>query len=171
MELKFKIGEYVRYCINGVCLIDDIREMDILGDGNNKMFYVLSPVSRQSSTISVPADNDTLTSKMVPLLSKEDIDSLIDGIETNMLEWTDDKKRRTEFFKSIIKDCDRQSLLSLIDCLYKRRAVLLESGKNLSSGDEAFLNQAEGVIQDEFSFVLEIGKERVSDYIKQRLNK
>lgn len=171
VEFKFKTGEYVRYSINGVCLVEDIRKMDIMGDGNEKMFYVLSPNSRQASTICVPVDNDILTAKMVPPLSREDIEVLIDGIPTNEMEWIDDKKKRTEFFKNIIKECDRQSLLSLIDCLYKRRASLLESGKNLSSGDEAFLNQAEGVIQDEFSFVLEIGKESVSDYVKHRLSK
>lgn len=171
MEFEFKIGEYVRYCINGVCLIEDIRKMDVLGDGNEKMFYVLCPVSRQASTISVPVDNNTLTSRMKPLVSKDGIDCLIDGIEANVLEWVDDKKKRTEIFKNIIKECDRKSLLSLVDCLYKRREVLKESGKNLSSGDESFLNQAEGVIQDEFSFVLEISKESVYSYVKERLCK
>lgn len=171
VEFRFKVGEYVRYCINGVCLIEDIRMMDVLGDGNEKMFYVLSPTSRQSSTICVPADNVTLTDKMEVVIAKEDIDNLIDKMKYNELEWIDDKKKRSECFKNIIKKCDRQSLLSLIDCLHRRRGILLESGKNLSSGDETVLSQAESVIENEFSFVLGIERESVRDYVKDKMNK
>ena len=169
MDLKFRVGEYVRYCINGVCRIDDIRKMDIMGDGNEKMFYVLSSTSRQASTICVPLDNDALTSKMEIPVSEEEINRLIDAIPDNTLDWIDDKKKRTECFKNIIKDCDRQQLLALIECLHKRREFLCENNKNLSSGDESFLNQAEGIIQNEFAFVLDIEKDSVAQYVKERL--
>lgn len=169
--MKFRIGEYVRYYINGVCYIEDIRKMDIMGDGVEKMFYVLKSSSRQASTIYVPADNDELVSRMELPVSKEQIDTLIDKMNDNCMEWIDDKKKRTEIFKSIIKECDRQDLLSLIECMHKRKEFLNAGGKNLSSGDESILSQAEGVIQNEFSYVLGIEKDCVAEYVMKRRGK
>ena len=171
MNTKFRTGDYIRYSVSGVCLIDDICEMDIFGDGNRKEFYVLKPESKRASTIYVPLDNDVLVAKFEDIVSENEINCLIEGVIHNSIEWIEDKKRRSEVFKSIVKTCDRQELLSLVKCMYHRREYLIEIGKNLSSADEMVLKQAEDIIANEFSFALNIECDKLKEYALNILNK
>ena len=75
---EFKIGEYVLYAKDGVCLVEDIAPLDFSPD---KPYYILKPVNSKGSTVYVPTDSEKLVSKMHRLMNKAEIDDLLLNIE------------------------------------------------------------------------------------------
>lgn len=166
---SFNKGEYVKYATSGVCLIENITKIDYLHDRNPQEFYVLKPIAANSSTVYVPLANNELTSKMRKLLSKEEIDSLIDASKSDAIEWINDRKARSEKFKSIISKSEPDQLLKLVGCIYVKKQELLKNGKKLSSTDASLLSSAEELIKNEFSFVLQMSGTQIGAYIRDRL--
>lgn len=167
--MSFKKGEYVQYALNGVCVIDDIKKINIDRSKNPKEFYVLKPVSAYTSTIYVPVENGELVSKMRHLLSKEDANTLIDSLKQDKTEWIEDRKERNNFFNNIIKEANPKELLKLVGCIYIQKQKLLNAGKKLSGTDEKQLVQAESIIKNELSFVLNLENKGIESYIKSRI--
>ena len=167
--MEYKKGDYIRYSSNGVCLIDDIKSMDINHTKKPKDFYVLKPISASSSTIYVPLDNEELVSKMRYILSINDVDTLIDSVKQDRTDWIADRKERNNVFKQIIKDAQPNELLKLVGCIYLKKQALLKEGRKLSTTDENYLSQAESLIENEFAFVLKLDGIDVGNYIRTRL--
>lgn len=166
---SFSKGEYINYATSGVCLIEDITKLDYLHNNNLQEFYVLKPLRNKTSTVYVPIENEKLISKMRKLLSKEEIDSLIDSSKSDAIEWINDRKVRSEKFKSIISKAEPCKLLQLVSCIYMKKLELKNVGKKLSSTDDSFLGIAEGLIENEFSFVMNLSGPQLSAYIRERL--
>lgn len=169
MSNKFSKGDYIRYSTNGVCLVKDVTKLDYTDKNNMNDFYILSPVSTSSSTIFVPVNNQNLVSNMRPLLTKDQIDGILEDVKENCFTWVEDRKLRTDTFKTVVKTADQKELVSLIRCIYAKKRELTDEGKKLSSVDESILEQAEKLVEDEFGFVLNITKDEVKTYIKEKL--
>lgn len=165
----FSVSEVVVYGVQGICRIDGFTEMTI--NGEKKKYYVLSPIYTNHSTIYVPTDNENLLHNIRPILSKNEIDSLIDNAAKQKAEWITDDLKRNEFCASVVKSGDRIALMQLIEMLYLHREELKQTKKHFHISDERFLREAERLINDEFSFVLDIPREKIPDYILQRIKK
>lgn len=167
--MQFKIGDFIRYATTGVCEVCDIKELRSADRRSKRTFYVLKPVSNKNSTVYVPIDNEVLVEKMRYILNKPDIDNLLSTVKDSEIKWIADRKERMDSFHKIIKKCDQQELLRLIGCIYLKKQELTGIGKKLTSSDEAVLSQAESLVENEFSFVLQITESEVSEYIKEKL--
>lgn len=166
--MMFQKKDYVVYANEGVCLIDDIRsiEFDRLAA---KDYYVLMPIRKNESQIFVPLDSETLLARMRPLLTKEEIDGILDSVVGKRLPWIADRKRRTALFKSICAEMKCERLLLMIGCLTLQKHLLEREGKKLTFADNEALLHGEALINSEFSFSLNIPYEEVPAYIRRRL--
>ena len=158
-----KIGTYVLYGKTGVCLV---KEKTVMGGGE---YYVLSPVSDSRSSVFVPCDNAGLMERMRPLLSREEIESLLSAADDVRLEWVDDRNERGLLCRSIIGGGDRRELIRLLCCLMRRKQERMAVGKRLSAMDENFLQECVRLVQEEFTMVLGITAGQVGSYIQERL--
>ena len=68
-KCKYKIGEYVVYGSNGICKINDIKDMTLSPIIGQRNYYVLEQMNARSSTIYVATDNEMLCAKMRYVLS------------------------------------------------------------------------------------------------------
>ena len=170
-KMEYIKGEYVKYANNGVCLIDDICVPDFDKSSEDNFYYVLKPLSEKSTVIFVPVKNSALLSKMRKLLTKQEIDEKISSIEVKEEIWIDDRKKRTERFNNILKSNDTLELLRMVGCIYMKKQELAENkiSKKLSFSDIDLLERAEKMIDDEFSFVLNIDANAVGEYIRRKL--
>lgn len=169
MTSSFNKGEYIKYATSGVCLIEDIKKTDYLHNHNPQDFYVLKPVASPGSTIYVPLANEELTSRMRRILNKEEIDALIDVAKDEKIAWIADRKRRNESFKAIVSACEPGELLKLVSCIYLKKQELEAGNKKLSATDDSILTAAEGLIENEFAFVLNLTGSHLGAYIRNRL--
>lgn len=169
MAEQYRIGDHVSYSCNGVCLVADIRTDSPSGKEAPKPFYILKPVADPGSTIFVPTTSETLLAKMQRLPTQGEIDQLIRSTREEELAWVDDRKVRAASFQATIKACDLRELLRLVGCIYRKKQELADKGKKLAASDDATLRRAEGIIQNELSFVLQIPDDQVGAYIRAKL--
>ena len=164
-----QVGQIVLYGTEGACRVTEICKMKV--GHKREEYYVLRPVHREGATVFVPLNNELLLSKMRPLLSREEIDALIDKVGVEEPLWIEDAAERKAEFQRILLGSEREELLRMIRALYQRRSRLRERGKHLRGSDEQMLRDAEKLLNDEFALVLEIKEREVPEYIRSRVEK
>lgn len=163
----FQIGERVRYGTEGVCTIKEIQELRINHQWGK--YYVLQPVNREGATVFVPMDNEALVAKMRTLLTKEEIDGMLQRIMDEERTWIEDPTERKVELQRILQGGDRFEILRMICSLYENRKALQSRGRRLRSNDEQLLRDAERSINDEFAAVLGIRPREVPEYIHSKI--
>ena len=165
------IGEKIVYSGAGVMTVVDIREEAIAGE--KRKYYVLRADGAPSSSLTfVPVDNEKLTSQMRRLLSREEIEAIIDEARSRPdEEWIADNRQRSERFKHIIESGDRAGMISMIGAIYKNGEAREAEGKKNFLADENAMKRAERLLYSEFSAVLGIPESEVVEYIKSRMTK
>lgn len=167
MQIEYKTDEYIVYDTYGVCRIKEIKKMSFVHGEPSRPYYVLSPANASQSTYYVPCENKVLTAKMRRPLNKNEIEKLLDSSLNIDTSWIDNRQSRAEYSREVLKKGITPELFSLIRCLYERKLSLEANGKSLSSTDEGILNSCEKLINEEFSFSLNITAEEVPSYISR----
>lgn len=170
MMTNFEKSDYIVYDNAGVCLIEDITARKFDYWDSERLCYVLRPISNSSSMVFVPVDNEKLTKKMRRIMSKEEIDTILDNVRTRCIIWENDRRRRMEHFKEILSTKNQQDMLLLTSCIYAKKKELSAIGKKLSSSDEMILKEAERFVNEEFSFSLKLSAGQAAEYIQAKLN-
>ena len=162
----YRIGDKVVYGALGVMEIIEITDQTV-GDVTRK-YYVMKEYSSNSPSLTyVPLDNETLTSQMKPLLTKDEIVEVIRKAKNSPpLEWIEDNRARSEAYKKILSTADRALMLSMIDSVYKTGIRREEEGKKNYIADENSMKRAEKLINTEFALVLGIPESDVPEFIK-----
>ena len=163
----YHIDNVVIYGLHGVCRIADITEKDFSGE--NLLYYILKPVFDDRSTFFVPVDNETISKKIRPLLSSDEVKHLIHDISNQETIWIADDKHRKDTYRKIIDNGDRLELMKLIKTLYLRKKTQQEAGKKQHLVDEHFMKEAETILYDEFAFVLHLDREEILPYIMREI--
>lgn len=154
-----KKGEYVTYKENGICKIVDVSK-----DG----FY-LEPVYNNSELrIFVPKKNEELVAKMMHVLSKDEIDGLIEEAENLDYKWIEDSKKRSEAFTKLLRSGNRVDILWLVKVLSIHKQEVEQSKRSFYATDKRILDNAEQIITEEFAYVLGMQPGEVAGYIIQR---
>ena len=155
-------GDYISYGGHGVCQIADVRSMDF-GSGEQE-YLVIEPIASGGATIYLPASNQTVQTRMRPVLTREEIDVIISSVKNQQMPWPADRKVRMNQFQQILSRRDTRELLLLASCLHKRK-----TGKGLPTSEIEILHKVEGLIEQEFSFALHISRAEIGQYIRDRL--
>lgn len=165
----FEKSDYIVYDNAGVCLIEDIAARKFEYWDSERICYVLRPIGNQSSMVYVPVDNEKLTKKMRRIMSKDEIDAILDNVRTKCITWIDDRRKRSEQFREILSAKNQQDMLLLASCIYTKKRELASIGKKLSNSDEMILRETERFVNEEFAFSLKLSTGQVAEYIQQRL--
>lgn len=168
MKQEHSIGDFVTYKQNGICMISAIVKRDFAGMGE-KEYYELRPVYDEKTVLFIPKDFGTLTDTMRHILTKDEIDKIIDETEMNDIVWVEDSKERAKIFEDIISKGDRRRILGIIKTLSLHKTELERKQKKMYASDGKILALAEKIITEEFSFVLKIDRSDVIDYINEKL--
>jgi CarD family transcriptional regulator len=162
----FKVGEYVVYGNTGVCKVEDITTMDMVG--TEKEYYVLVPVYNKNGRAFLPVDNTKVVIR--PVLTKDEALKLIDTIpQIEEIPPVNDKGRE-ERYKELAKACDCRSWVTIIKTIYIRRQERMAQGKKVTSTDERYFKLAEDSLYSELGFAMNMDKEDISDFIKERID-
>lgn len=167
MSMKtWNVNDTIMYARDGVCEIKGIEEMALTREGKRK-YYILIPVYDPGTKIYVPADIDT--DKMRDLLTKEEVDQLIDDLGNSDIEWIDNEKLRQKTYSQMIAEGNHADLLQLISILYQKRKERQGKGKKFHTADERLLTEAERLLYQEIGYILNLTPGKVPEYIKQKV--
>lgn len=162
---KFSVSDTVVYGTSGVCAISEIKEIPF--HGRPTEYYVLRPLNSAESTVFVPVENEALTSKMKRVMSRSEIDSLLRD-KTEYVPWIEDRRERAEKYSAVISGGSKREILCVLRQLYKAKEDAEARGKKQYVSDRRMMTLAEKLVSDEFSYVMELPKVNVAQYIFRR---
>jgi CarD family transcriptional regulator len=167
--LNYKVGNVVLYGTQGVCRIDKISER--IFNNTPALYYVLKPIHDDRSIIYVPVHNEAAASKLRQILSVQEVHDIIRSMPGENTVWIRDDKIRKATYKTIISGGDRKELAKLIKMFYllQQEQTPAGKGKKLNVADERFMKDAEKILYEEFSYVLNIKPEQVGSFITEQI--
>lgn len=165
----FSIGDVVIYTTYGICKISNIIEMSF--GGSTKEYYILHPLTESKTELTIPVDNPMTKIRLHPLLSESEINDLIHEIPFMEVYWIERDNDRKVKFGDIVKSGDRKETIRLIKCIKYHAHDIKDKGRKLHATDETAMKDAEKLILDEFSFVLNMEREKVSIILNTELEK
>ncbi len=169
--IMFSVGNAVIYDTQGVCVISEIASMNV--GGAAREYYVLKPVYEGKSTLYIPTDNqEFVISHMRAVLTPSEIDDVILSVANQgSKQWISDDNKRKEVCGAVVKKGDRKELMSLVGMLYMKQLDMKSQKKHFHLSDERYLKEAEKLLHDEFAYVLGIERNKVVEYIADKLQK
>lgn len=164
----FQVNDVIQYGTQGVCRIVDIEEKCV--SGSKKKYFVIKPLQDNSATIFAPTDNPYVLKKMRRLLSREEIDRLIDSMPDENSVWIQNDNERKERYKQILSGGDHAEMMKTIKAIYAHKKEREAEGKRLHMIDERFFKDAEHILYNEFEYVLQLNsKAELMAYIVSRI--
>lgn len=160
-------GTQAVYGIHGVCTIVDVETKSV--DRKKVEYFVLEPKEQPGARYYVPTHNPAALAKLRPLLSAEELETLLASESTRRISWIADENLRKQKYRELINSADRAALISMIRALYRHKQEQLEAGRKFHQCDENFLRDAQKLLCSEFSLVLGIPQSEVSGYIEKKL--
>ena len=163
----YSVNERIHYGGSGVCVIQEIATMRF--GRTRERYYVLKPVYQNASLIYVPVENEQLVAKMRPVLSRDEVEALIESVPDIPTAWEEDPQDRKAAFDSLLRSNECRSLIVLIKTLNAHKERRQADGKSLHVSDETFLREAQRLLYDEFAGALDIQPAQVHAYIMDRI--
>lgn len=163
----FNVGDFIIYGSNGVCKITDVGPMKMSGIPKDKLYYTMVPCYIRDSEIFTPVDNERVVMRKV--MSKTEAEDFIDSIsDIKELEIVEEKKRELEY-KAAVLTCDPIILVELIKTIRTRMDERIAEGKKVTSSDSKYIHLAEDSLYGELAVSLEMDKDEVKDYVKEKV--
>ena len=163
----FQVGDRVLYGIHGVCCAVDRETRHT--NGKDIVYLVLEPVGQEGARFLIPVHNAAAMAKLHPMLTKKDVDDLLDSDDVRSDCWIPDENRRKQAYRELIGSGDRVQLLRMVRTLHIHKASQAAAGRKCHICDENFLRDAEKLLTVEFSMVLNMEPNRVRTYLRERL--
>lgn len=165
--LMFNVKDAVFYGVHGVCIIEEISKKEIFGSVND--YYTLKPVYSSKTKVFVPVDRADKTVNLRKVITKDKALQIIEQLKTSDSMWIDDDAVRKKSFAEILKNGQVKELAWLIKTIYEKRIELGQEKKKMHAADERILADAERSFNEELAFVLDIEKDKVPEYISEKL--
>lgn len=166
-EEMFRINDVVVYGTQGVCQIAGIDEQKT--DGVAKTYFILKPKNEKGTTFYVPIWNEKALAKMRKVMTKDEVNALIDSMPGQKPAWIENENERKAEYKKILAGGDHAAILSMIQALYLYRKEREAEGKRLHMSDEYFMRDAEKLLHNEWQYVLNVDKDGLMAYILERI--
>ena len=164
----FQVNDVIIYGAQGVCKITGAEEKTV--SGKKRTYFVLKPVNDKGATIFAPTDNEFVLKKMRRLLTKDEIHTLIDSMESENAIWVENENERKELYRSILARGDHLELIKMIKAIYAHKIEREAESKRLHMSDERFFKDAEQILYNEFQHVLNLkDRSELMTYILSRM--
>ena len=165
----FKVNDVVVYGSQGVCEIIGIDERKI--DGVSRTYFVLKPKDDRGATCYIPTWNEKALAKMRKVMTKQEVDALINSMPSKSPNWIANEKDRKESYKNILASRDQSAIISMVQALFSHKKEREAEGKRMHMSDELFLKDAEQLLYNEWQYVLNVDKAGLMSYIFERIER
>ena len=165
----YQVGERIIYGSNGVCVIDEIKMIEVPHTGEEKAYYIIKPIY-QECKISVPTDTKMF---MRPIISVEEAQALIDGLANLDAQpyFNNALRQLQDYYEKRIATHDCGELASMLVALYRKREQMLSQKRKFGAIDERYMKRAEDLLFGELSVVLDTTKAEIRQMVKDKLGK
>jgi len=163
----FQTGDKVVYGIHGVCDIKGTENQRM--DGKNVAYLILEPIAQPGSRYLVPTHNPTAMGKIKKMLTRTEMEELIQSGSILQDCWIRDESQRKQLYRELISSGDRERIMAMVHTLYRHKAEQTASGRKVHLCDDNFLRDAEKLIAGEVAFVMGLSQDEARQFIRQKL--
>jgi CarD family transcriptional regulator len=163
----FQVNDVVVYGLQGVCEIVGIDGQKV--NGVIKNYFVLKPQNDKGATFYIPTWNEKAWGKMRKVMTKKDVNALIDSMPNKTPTWISNENERKEAYKKILASGDQAAIISMVQALFIHKRERETEGKRMHMSDERFMKEAEQILYNEWQYVLNVDKAGLMDYIFSRI--
>jgi len=150
--MEYQVGDYLVHEGSGVCQIDDIDDMELMGKGSRKTYYCMSPVFKAGAKVFTPIVGSTV--RLRPVAALETFNNIINNID--QVECIDEPNERAlqDKFKEVMADFTPESMARVVKTVLIRKWSRIASGKKVMALDEKTLNVAGRKLYEEMAFAM-----------------
>ena len=163
----YESGTYIVYGVQGVCKVIGTEKQ--LVNRKRTEFLVLEPLVKSESRFYVPTQNPTAMNKILQVLSREDLESLIASPQLREDCWVSHENIRKQQYRELLSSGNRMQILRMVCALYRYKDEQIAAGKKFHQIDDNFLRDAERLICSEISLVMEKTMEESREYLRSNL--
>lgn len=165
----FEKGEYVICGNKGVCMVEDITTLDIMGVDKKREYYILKPVYMAGSTVYVPVDSHKEPMRRV--LKREEAEKLIETIPQLALLSISNEKLSEQAYRECMRTNSCEEWVRVIKTIHLRKQKRLKAGRKVTAVDAKYFRMAEESLYGELAVALEIPRSEVEAYITEAMEK
>lgn len=163
----YQLGDRVVYGIHGVCVVKEQEQRKV--DRKLVTYLVLEPVGQEGARFLVPTHNALAMAKLSPILTPEGLESLLEDPAGKQDGWIDDENRRKQLYRELIGSGNRLKLVQMIRSLHRHKRALAANGKRCHLCDENFLRDAERLLINEITIVLNTTPDQAKTYLQEKV--
>ena len=164
----YESGTYIVYGVQGVCKV--IGKEKQLINRKRTEFLVLEPLVNSESRFFVPTQNPAAMSKILSILSREELESLMTSPQLREDCWIIHENIRKQHYRELLSSGDRVQIMRMVYALYRYKDEQLAAGRKFHQIDDNFLRDAEKLICSEISLVMELTMEESREYLRNKLS-
>ena len=165
----YQTGDQVVYGIHGVCRVVDIEKQIV--NKKTEVYLVLEPVLQDGSRYLVPTSCEAAMSKLKPVLTKAELESLLRSDFVRSIHWISDENQRKYTYRELISSGNREELMRMVHTLYVHKTDRDTAGKKVHLADDNFLRDAEKLLAGETAVVMNISLDEARAYLREQLKK
>lgn len=165
----YEIGDYVVKANNGVCRVENLVPLDMPGMSDERLYYLLVPVSDPGAKVYVPVDKASVMLRRV--LDAAQARDVIRKIPEIREVGISNEKLREQEYKKAIQSMDPHALVAVIKNLYFRRKKRFDQRKKSIAADECFFKLAEDTLYSELAFAIGCEKTEMRQLIADTIDK
>ena len=154
----YKEDDYLIYG-KQVCRVEKLEERDGI------KYYILRPIKDESLKIQIP----TTTDKIRDIISKEELDKLLEKIPEIELIDTD-KKYLESTYRQLLQNGTHEDLIRIIKTTYLNNQERLAKKKKLTETDKNYFELAEECLYEEFSITLGKDIDATRNYVISKVD-
>ena len=106
---------------------------------------------------------------MRKVMTKEDVNALIDSMPCKNPTWIDNENERKEVYRKTLASGDQAAIISMVQALFLHKKQREAEGKRLHMSDGYFMKDAEQILYNEWQYVLNVDKAGLMAYIFDRI--
>ena len=160
-------GQYVSCRNKGVCIVEDMTNLDISGVDKEKKYYILKPYYSPASTVYIPAES--AEESMRPVLTLEEAEELILYMPKIPMLTVQNERFIEQDYKTAMKSNSCEEWVKLIKTIYDRKQKRFQAGKKETSLDGRYFKQVEEMLYGELAVALNMQKNEICAYLIKRL--
>lgn len=160
----YSVGDVLVYGVHGLCRIENVEQRRV--DRNTVSYFVLVPIGNDRMQFYVPVHNEAALSKLRPPITVEQAEAVFRSPLLYENCWIDQENQRKLRFKELLSGNNFAQMVQMVHTLRCHRQQQLEQGRKFHLCDENFLRDAQKILENELSFVLNIPATEVESYIR-----
>ena len=148
--MEYQVGDFLVHEGSGVCQIEDIDDMELMGKGSRKTYYCMAPVFKEGAKVFTPITGSTV--KLRPVAEESRFARILEHIDDIQCIEEPNDRLLQEKFKEVMGEFTPESLARVVKTVLLRKWHRMEAGKKVMALDEKVLSVAGRKLYEEMAF-------------------